>query len=82
MVALGDFDGTFNSWYINDNTNIKGSKIDILTGSFGFNQIINEPTHILNNFSSSINLVFTSQPNHSPLHCPPILLSIEIFIIK
>ena len=53
-----------------------------LTASIGFNQIINEPTHILNNFSSSINLVFTSQPNHSPLHCPLILLSIEIFIIK
>ena len=28
MVALRGFDAKFNSWYINDNTNIKGSKID------------------------------------------------------
>ena len=49
MVVLGDFNAKSNSWYANDNTNIEGSKIDILTDSFGFNQIIKEPTHILNN---------------------------------
>ena len=75
MVVLGDFNAKSNSWYANDNTNIEGSKIDILTASFGFNQIINKPTHILNNSSSCINLIFTSQPNlviksgaHSSLH--------------
>ena len=45
------------------NTNTEGSKIDILTVSFGFNQIINEPTLILSNSSSCIDLIFTSQPN-------------------
>ena len=49
MVVLGDFNAKSNSWYANDNTNIEGSKTDILTDSFGFNQIIKEPTHILNN---------------------------------
>ena len=49
MVVLGDFNAKSNSWYANDKTNIEGSKIDILTDSFGFNQIIKEPTHILNN---------------------------------
>ena len=49
MVVLGDFNAKSNSWYANDNTNIAGSKIYILTASFGFNQVINKPTHILNN---------------------------------
>ena len=41
MITLGDFDPKSNSWYANGNTNIEGSKIDTLTSSFGFNQIIN-----------------------------------------
>ena len=75
MVVLGDFNANSNSWYANDTTNIEESKIDILTDSFGFNQIIKEPTHILNNSSSCIDLILTSQPNlviesgvHSSLH--------------
>ena len=75
MVVLGDFNAKSNSWYANDNTNIEVSKIDILISSFGFNQIIKEPTHILNNSSSCMDLIFTSQPNlvresgfHSSLH--------------
>ena len=54
MVVLGDFNGKLNSWYANDNKDIQGSKTDILTASFGFNQLINELTHILNNSSSCI----------------------------
>ena len=75
MVVLGDINAKFNSWYANDNTNIGESKIDILTASQGFNEIRNEPTNILNNSSSFIDLIFTSQPNlviesgvHSSLH--------------
>ena len=75
MVAIGDFNAKSNSWYANDNTNIEGSKIDILTVSFAFNQIINKSTHILNNSSSCIDLIFKSQPNlviksgvHTSLH--------------
>ena len=63
MVAFSDFKAKLKSWYINDNTNFEGSKIDYLTSSFGFHQIINKPTHILNNSSSCIDLIFTTQPN-------------------
>ena len=63
MVALGDFNTKLISWYRNDSTDTEGSKIDILTSTFGFHQIINEATHILNNSSSCIDLIFTSQPN-------------------
>ena len=75
MVALGDFNAKPKSWYTNDCTDFEGSKINILTSSFGFHQIINKPTHILNNSSSCIDLIFTTQPNlvmescvHSSLH--------------
>ena len=63
MVVFGDFNAKSNSWYTNDSTDIEGSKIDILTSTFGFHQIINEATHILNNFSSCIDLIFRSKPN-------------------
>ena len=75
MVLLEDFNANLNWWYANDNTNIEGSKIGILIASFGFNQIINEPTNILHSFSFRIDLMFTSQPSlviesgvHSSLH--------------
>ena len=35
------------------------------TSQFGLHQIINEPTHILQNSASCIDLIFTSQPNLS-----------------
>ena len=34
-----------------------------MTSQYGLTQIINEPTHILEDESSCINLIFTSQPN-------------------
>ena len=63
MVGLGDYNPKSKPWYINDITNFEGSKIDFLTSSFGFHQIINKPTNMLNNSSSCIDLIFTTQPN-------------------
>ena len=51
------------------------TEIANLTSHYGLKQIINQPAHILNNASSCIDLLFTSQPNfvmesgvHSSLH--------------
>ena len=46
-----------------DRSTIEGSKIDFLTSQFGPSQIIKEATHILENSSSCINLIFTTRPN-------------------
>ena len=53
----------------------QGNTIENETSQLGLHQIINEPTHLLPNFSSYIDLIFTSQPNmviesgiHSSLH--------------
>ena len=74
-IALGDFNATSNNWCKADITSLEGSKIDTIANSYGLNQIIQEPTHILNSSSSCIGLIFPWQPNlimesgiHSSLH--------------
>ena len=66
MLILGDFNAKLDSWYAYDNKNIKGSKIGILTANFGFNQIINKPTHILNNssFCTDLNFYMTTESSN------------------
>ena len=74
-VALGEFNVKSNKWCKADITSLEDSKIDTIANSYGLNQLIQEPTHILNSSSSCIDLIFTSQPNlvmesgiHSLLH--------------
>ena len=43
-------------------TTAEDTKTDSITTSYGFSQIISDPTHILPNFSSCVNLIFTNQP--------------------
>ena len=71
IILLGDFNVRMQSWYQNDLTTFEGYKIDMGNSQFSLSQIIKEPTHILSNSVSYINLVFTSQPNlvmHSGVH--------------
>ena len=44
-------------------TNDERAKIDALTTQFGLQQIIKEPTHVLAESSSCIDLIFTSHQN-------------------
>ena len=74
-VVLGDFNAKSNLWFKGDKTTYEGSKIDGITSTFGLQQMINEPTHIIGDSSACIDLIFTSQPNlvmesgvHSSLH--------------
>ena len=63
IVILGDFNAKLNTWCKSDKTTYEGSKIDGLTSNFGLQQLIKEPTHIIGNSSSCIDLLFCSQPN-------------------
>ena len=74
VVAIGDFNAKSSNWFCQDNTNFKGDAIENLTTLFGLQQVIKEPTNILDT-SSCIDLIFTSKPNliiesgvHSSLH--------------
>ena len=51
------------NWYKHDKRSYEGSKIDAIISQFSLQQLIKEPTHILTDSSSCIDLVFTSQPN-------------------
>ena len=62
-TIIGDFNAKPNKWSEGYRSTIEGSKIDFLISRFGLSQIINEPTHILENLSSCIDLIFTIQPN-------------------
>ena len=61
-VVLGDFNAKSNNWCKADITSLEVSKIDTIASSYGLNQLIQEPTQILN-LSSCIDLIFTLWPD-------------------
>ena len=63
ITAIGDFNAKSENWYSQDKTSFEGKTIGSITSQFGLYQLINEPTHLLENSSSCIDLIFTSQPN-------------------
>ena len=74
-VVLGEFNAKSNNWWKAGITSHERSMIDTIASNYSLNQLIHEPTHILNLSSSCIGLIFTSQPNlvlesgiHSSLH--------------
>ena len=48
-IVTGDFHAHFPRWWQNDITNSAGQEIDSPTLSAGYKQIIDKPTHIINN---------------------------------
>ena len=61
-VILGDFNARSRSWWSDDITSYEGSHINFPTTTYGFHQLISDPTTLLPN-SSCIDLIFTDQPN-------------------
>ena len=73
VAAIGNFNAKSKTSYFSDKT--KGKVLKKITSQFGLQQIIKEPTHILDNSSFCIDLIFRSQPNlrtessfQQPLH--------------
>ena len=62
-VITGDLNARCSKWCNKDITNSVGREIDTLTSSAGYKQIINKPTHIVNNSSSCIDLIFCNNLN-------------------
>ena len=61
IVVLGDFNAKSCNWCINDKTNFEETKFHTLTSQNDLDQVIKEPTHILDTSFSCIDLFFTSQ---------------------
>ena len=75
MLMLNQFNVKLSNCYNHYKTSYEGSNIDAITSQFGVQKLIKEPTNILTDSSSCIDLLFTSQPNlvmesgvHSSLH--------------
>ena len=65
LVVLGDFNTKLSQWHDKDSSTSEEISVESITSQFGLHQIINEPTHIVKNLSTCIDLIFTSQPNLS-----------------
>ena len=63
IFATGDFNVRSSSWWKNDLLTSEGSKVDAITSSYGLSQLIREPTHIMLDSSSCIDLIFINQNN-------------------
>ena len=63
IVLIGDFNAKSEKWLSNSTTSHEGEAIDLLASQYGLTQLIKEPTFILNNHFSCIDLIFSSQPN-------------------
>ena len=63
VIILGDFNAKLSSWNSTDIDSLQGISINDITSSYGLTQMISEPTHILPNSSSCIDLIFCNQSN-------------------
>ena len=63
-AVLGDLNARSPAWCSEDITTLHGIQIDSLTTIHGFKQIISDPSHILPQSSSCIDLFFADQPNY------------------
>ena len=63
VLITGDINVRSSNWWKNDLSTSEGTQVDSLTTSYGPSQIASDPTHILLNSSSDIDLIFTNQPN-------------------
>ena len=60
---IGDFNAKSCNWSSNDTITSEGAQIDSITFLYGMKELISEPTHILQQSSVFIDLIFTNQPN-------------------
>ena len=62
-LITGDFNARSTNQWKNDLSTSEGTQVDSPTTSYGLISIISDPTYILSNSSSCIDLIFTNQPN-------------------
>ena len=62
-IIMGNFNARSTTWWPDDITSPEGTDINSLTIMHGLHQLISDPTHLLLNWSSCIDLIFTDQPN-------------------
>ena len=63
IIITGDFNCRSTQWWQNDSENNEGRLFEPITADLGLHQLISEPTHLMGDSKSCIDLIFTDQPN-------------------
>ena len=63
ILINGDFNCRNSNWYLGDPVTPQGARVEALTSFYALNQVIETPTHLLQNSATCIDLVFTNQPH-------------------
>ena len=63
VIITGDFNCRSTEWWENDAENNEGRLFEPFASELGLHQLISEPTHLMDDSKSCIDLIFTDQPN-------------------
>ena len=63
VIISGDFNCRSTQWWDKENENEEGRSFEPLLSDLGLHQLMNEPTHVIGEHRSCIDLVLTNQPN-------------------
>ena len=63
VIITGDFNCRSTQWWENDIENNEGKLFEPIASDNGLHQLISEPTHLMGDSKSCIDLIFTDQPN-------------------
>ena len=59
-ILVGDFNAKLSKWFASEEGNKDGEGMDTFTTTLGYTEMIGQLTHIINNKSSCIDLLFTT----------------------
>ena len=62
-ILIGDFNAKSSKWCCSSKDNKAGCELDNITTFAGYSQMIDKPTHFINESSFSIDLIFSSNPS-------------------
>jgi len=63
IIVTGDFNAHLKEWWKGDKTDNFGTSIQSIFNNYGITQLVHQPTYIINNTKTCIDLVATDQPN-------------------
>ena len=63
VIITGDFNCRSTQWWEYDNENNEGRLLESISSDNGLQQLISEPTHLMGDSKSCIDLIFSDQPN-------------------
>ena len=63
IIISDNFNCRSTYWWQNDNESNEGRLFESIPSDLGLYQLISEPTHVMGDSESCLDLIFTDQPN-------------------